>query len=199
MELILKIHSLNYRDVARKVLPLVKNALGEPQSAAAKTAAVITQLPEDLICSILDAIPQEQKNEILAGFAGENAGRILELANRLSETNGIGVTLSSVTVSNELEVTAVVERIDYPTVFERFLPTVREKLLSLGAVGKMMCFVIHKASAQQLCDLMDRFHVDKDATAVSLLNQNAHTLATLIREQAEAQGIRLKIDSISAR
>lgn len=197
MEIILKIQQLNYGDAAVRVLPLLGKTAAGRADAVGKTIAAISELPERLIYDIFDAIPAEQKNEIIACFVEEHRGSLLHAINKFSEQHRLGVSVADVAVNRELEIRAVVDRIDYKCIVERFLPKIREKMLNMGVVAAFLRPVIQSANADQICGLLERMLGDtKDAFLVSLLNQNQLVLIDLVEKSAEKQKIRMTIASL---
>ena len=197
MKITIQVDQIHYEDIAIRAISLLERVELPRESAAGKILAAVTQLPEQVICSIFDAIPMEQKHEIVAALAAENKEKLLGMLDQFSQNQGLGVSVSDLSVDQNLTVTALVDRIDYACIFDKFLPLVREKLLSLGVIGKLMFVVVKKASAAQLCELMDRFNVDKDAIAVSLVNQNRNMLTEALEAAAQKQGIRVRIRDLA--
>lgn len=197
MKMTMKLDSIDYGDVAVKVLPALQRSAGSMHGAAAKTIAAIAMLPENLIRDIFGAIPTEQKNGIIAAYVTEYKDGILRLINKLSDDHKIGVTLADCLMDPKLTITAEVGRIDYICVAERFLPVIKEKLLGMGGFVAMLRPVIQRASAEQLCGLLDQFVGDnKDAFLASLFNQNQKMLIAVIEAAAEKQNVRLRISSV---
>lgn len=197
MKIIVKIKEINYGDVAVKAMPFLKKAAQSQNNAVGKTIAAVSQLPDDLIYNIFDVIPMEQKNDIVAAFAMENKEKILAAVNKMSKDYKIGVMLSNYALNQELELAAVVSEIDYQAIAERFLPEIREKLLSMGGMVGFLKPVIEKASAEQVCGLLDKIlGKNKDAVIASLINMNQQKLISLIEETAAKQNIRLKVASV---
>ena len=139
----------------------------------------------------------ERKNEIVAAFAMENKEKILAVVNKMSKDYKIGVTLSNYAMTQELELAANVSESDYRTSAERFLPEIREKLLNMGGVVGFLKPVIEKASAEQICGLLDKILGNKkEALIASLINMNQQKLISLVEDTARKQNIDLKINSI---
>lgn len=197
MELTVSIEEINYGDVAVKVLPLLSNTGSHRSNAAAKMLAAIAQLPDQLICSVFDAIPTRQKHEIFAEFAAENRGRIIAAINHFSESRRLGVAASDFSMNQVPEFRITISAIDYPCIAERFLPIIRQKLLNTVGGVLVLRAVIEHASAAQICGLLDRFVGDKDAFLASLVNQNQQRVISLIEDAAQKQNIHLKIRSVS--
>lgn len=198
MKIIIRIQELNYGDLAVRAMPVLNRAAGRRSGAAAMTLEALTQLPDHMIRSISEAIPEETNRNILVEFAAESRVRLTEYVNALLKEHRMGITISDITLDHQMEITAPVMKIDYPRLVETFLPEVREKLLGLGGMVKLLHPVIRKASAQELCSLLDRFcGSKKDSMLASLVNQNQKALIFRMETLAAKQGIRLKIQSVS--
>lgn len=198
MEVKIRIAEIDYGEVAVKVLPMLKKKTETDEGAMAKLLSAIVQLPSELIGDIFEAIPMEQKNEIVSGFAEENKARLLCAINKLAEKNEIGISMSHFSMSRNLEIAAEVEIIDDLRLVNKFLPVIKEKLLAMGSVPGMLRPVIERASADQICSLLNRFAgTNKGAFLASLINQNQNRLITLLEDAAGRQNIHLKIGSVS--
>ena len=139
----------------------------------------------------------ERKNEIVAAFAMENKEKILAAVNKMSKDYKIGVTLSNYAMNQNLELSAIVGEIDYQTIAERFLPEIREKLLNMGGMVSLLKPVIEKASAEQICGLLDKIlGTKKEALIASLINKNQQKLISLMEDTVRKQNIDMKINSI---
>ena len=199
MNLTIKIDEINYGDVAVKAMPLLREAARKQNGAVGKLLGALTELPEYQISDLLDAISVTVKNEIISDLATEHSNTILRIINDAAYEHQIGVVLSNYTLNRNLVMEIDVHRINYPAVAERFLPVIREKLMTMGGLAILMRPLIAHASAEQICDLMDRFLGDnKNAFVVSLINQNQNTLISAIESAAMEQNIRLKIGKIHA-
>lgn len=197
MRLTIKLDEINYGDIAIKSMPLLGQSAQSYPGAVGMTMDAIAQLPEMLIRDIFDAIPVEQKNEIISSFAMEHKDRILHVTNVLSERHGIGVTFADCSVDRELSIVAEVREIDYRCIVDRFLPVIREKLLAMsGMAAFMLRPVIQIAPVDQILGLLDRFTGSRDAFFASLINQNQQGLISAIEGAAEKQNIRMKIKSV---
>lgn len=197
MKLTMKLDEINYGDVAVRAMPLLAKSVDAFGAVEMIVAAVSTYLPEDLIRSVFDAIPEARKNEIIAQLALEHKDRILRTVNELSEKYKIGVNLKNLTVDRDLTVVAEIGRIDYTCIVGHFLPVIREKLLALGGMAAILLRpVIQNANAEQIVGLMDRFVSNKDDFFASIINQNQERLIGAIEDVAQKQNIRMKIHSV---
>ena len=100
-------------------------------------------------------------------------------------------------MNQELALSAQVSSIDYLCVVDRFLPMVREKLLSMGKITALLRPVIQNASAGRICSLLDRIlGTRKNLFLVSLVNNHQQELIRAIEDSARKQNIRLKIHTV---
>lgn len=197
MKLTIKLDEINYGDVAVKIMLLLAQSAGSFRGAVWKTVSAIANLPDNLIRDIFDAIPENEKNGIIAAYAMEYKDRILSKLNNLSMHHNLGLKLADCLIDQDLNIMAEVSEIDYIAIVDRFLPAIRDKLLSMGGLVAMFRPMIQNASAEQIMGLLDRFvGENKEAFLASLINQNQHNLISTIEDAAEKQNIHVKINSI---
>ena len=197
MKLTIKLDEINYGDVAAKVVPLTAKMKKVDSIAVGMLMDSIAFLPENLIRDIFEAIPTEEKNEIIAEFAIENKARILSRMNALLAQHKLGLKLDDCSFDRNLNITAEVSEIDYISIADRFLPAIRSRLLTMGGLAAVFWPMIQNSSAEQIVGLLNRFVGDnKEAFLISLLNQNQQTLIFAIEDTAQKQNIRLKINSV---
>ena len=197
MKLTIKLGAINHGDVAVKLMPLLAQSAGNFHGAVGKTVAAIANLPDNLIRDIFDAIPENEKNGIIAAYAMEYKDRILSKLNNLSMHHNLGLKLADCLIDQDLTIVAEVSEIDYIAIVDRFLPAIRDKLLGMGRLVAMFRPMIQNASAEQTVGLLNRIvGENKEAFLVSLINQNQHNLISTIEDAAEKQNIRLKINEI---
>lgn len=197
MELKLKIEEINYGDIAVKMLPAMCSSGKLDSKAWQLTRDAAACLPEHLVRALAESISAKQKNAIIAAFAAEHESGVLKLLNGLMERHRVGVQLSGFRLQPDLTLTAQIARIDYPVLVERFLPKLKELLLSRGGMAAMMRPLIEGASAEQICGLLDRFlGARKEELLVTLVHQNQRTLLSLLENMARKQNVHLKISSL---
>lgn len=126
----------------------------------------------------------------------EHSGKLLSRINSLSAKEKLGITVSSFSLSEDLTAALEVARIDYPTVVKKFLPAVKKSLLNAEGVPSLFRPIIRKASAEQICALLDR--LPKDTVLATLINRNRQKLITKIQDMAQENGIRLTVVSLEA-
>lgn len=200
MTLVLNIEEINYGDVAVRAIPVVNSLVRQDAHAIDLLLDAVCQLPEPLIRSVFEAIPTPRKNQILSAFVWENQKKILETLNHLSETHQLGIQLSGLQLDPSLSLTAQIGAIDEVVLVNRFLPAVKERLLSMGVISGLLRPMVEQASAEQLCGLLDRLTGDrKYELLASVLRSKQDAWISLIENTAKEQQIRLHIASIELR
>lgn len=198
MKLTININEINYGDVAVKVMPVLAQSAGSLHGAVGKTVTAIANLPENLIRDIFDAIPDNEKNEIIAAYAMEYKDRILTMLNNLSMHYNLGLKLAECLIDQDMNIVAEVSEIEYTAIVDRFLPAIRDKLLGMGGLVAVFRPMIQNASAEQIVGLLSRFVGDnKEVFLASLINQNQQYLIPAIEDAARKQNIRVRINSIN--
>ena len=199
MKLSIKIENIDYGDAAVKLLPLLADAPEGYPGTFGKKISALAGLSEAQIRDSLTPLSSKEKAELLAGFAAECEDALLSMINQKLSSRKIGVTVTGFTVDSDLTVTAHLGQLDYPGLVNRFLPAVRKKLLNMGGPAALLRPMIEKASAEQICGLLDRFAgSNKDAFLASLINQNQKKLVSYIEKAAKKERIPLKIHSVHA-
>ena len=195
MKLWIKLEDIDYGDAAVKLLPLLTDAPGPLGSQIAPLAG----LSEAEIRSALARIPEEEKGQMLAGLATQCKDILLSTVNRKLSSRKVGVTLTDLAVEPDLTVMARLGQLDYPYLVNRFLPAIRKKLLNMGGPAVLLRPVIEKASAEQICGLLDRLAGNnKDAFLVSLINQNGGKLISALEKTAKKEQLTIRIQSVRA-
>lgn len=197
MKMTVQLGQINYGDVAVKAMPLLKSTAQRHDGVIGEIISAISELPASVIHDIFDAISEEKKNGIVAMLSREYHDMILCTINHLSVENRIGVVLVDFAVNQDLTIEAEIAEIDFRCIVERYLPVVRQQLLSQGSVPALFRPVIELASADRIMGMLDRFMGgSKEAFIVSLINRNQQLLISLIEEAAKKQNIRLNIQSV---
>lgn len=153
MKLTIKLDSIDYGDVAVKLIPMLGQS--RKDGSVGLVLDALSALPEDLIRKVFDAIPQQRKDEIVAAFAMEKKDTLLGMLNDMSREQDLGITLENYRMDSELNIVVDVEKIDYLRMTERFLPMLREKLLTLRTIPSFLKPAIQNATAEQLLKLLD--------------------------------------------
>lgn len=211
MQIKIKISRISYSDIAVAAHPYARQNTAQWGEAIASVIAALTGRPQEEICRQLDTLTAEQVRELvdtipaetiqkaLSNIVTDHSGKIVNMINALSANEKLGITVSSISLSADLTARMDVSRIDYPVVVEKFLPGLKKSLLSAGGVPSLLRPMIGKASAEQICALLDRLPGDKDSLLAALINQNQQRLISKIQEIAEGVGVRLAVESLEMR
>lgn len=197
MRILIQINSIDYGDVAVKALPMLQNKAGDSDSAMSKIMAAVANLPPDLVHQLLDAIPQEDKNEIISKLICENHERIITAVNSLTQKNFYSA-VDGIVLNKELLLGLSISKIDYSALAEKYLPVIADSISGqrhpivsviaglLKLPPKMYSFLINKLKQET-----------KDEAVAFLINTNQQKLITLAENAAQKQGIHLKIAGIT--
>lgn len=199
MKLYIKIDEINYADVALMAQGMLGKSFSNRTDAIAMAVCTASRLSEDLVRDLFKEISDERMSTILAAFAKEYKWKILSAGNELLVKNQLGVKIDDFDVTPDLKVSVNVAEIDYPSIVERFLPMIKEKLMGMGGAVVLLRPVIQNASASQVCGLLDTLlGRNKEGFIVGLVNQYSDKLASAIEDAAAKKNIRLKIDELRA-
>ena len=79
MKLNIQIKEIDFSDVIMKVMPVLREKAPNDGSAISKIISVITQLPAEVICTMLDAVSREDKHEIVALLVRDNHEKLKKM------------------------------------------------------------------------------------------------------------------------
>ena len=82
MKLTAKIRRIDYGDLVEMALPMIRELFKTENEAIRLTIDTILTLPPELIRSLLEAVPEERRNEIVAAYAAQYSREILVLLKR---------------------------------------------------------------------------------------------------------------------
>lgn len=200
MILRMKISELEYADAACKALAMLRERVSDNGSAASKLLCTAVQLPDELVYSVFDAVSQEDKNEILVRLVQENKEKLLDIAARTLKQNGIDVAIGDVTVNRELEVSAVLSRINYLALAEMFFPMLRNEAILSEDQAAAILHMLLKLPTMLIRGALDKLpQRKKDELVVYLINRYRDAILRKIMELADNNGIRLRLENLSAR
>lgn len=198
MKLTVKLEEINCSDLAVRLLPMLHQATEGRGDTKNKLISAVSQLPEAALRTVFDAIPEETKRELLASGVAEYQEKLLSALNHLLEENRIGLHLAELTVNQALEINAVVDRMDEVSLAELLLPMLKEKLLSMGGMVKLLHPLIQSATAEQMVGLLDRILGEKkEAFLIGIINQQSPALMKLAENAAQNERVHLKLTSIA--
>ncbi len=191
MKITMNIQDIHYGDVAVQALPILEEKLSAEDTAMNKLLRAITHFPEDVVYSLFDAIPQQEKNEIVSLLVQENKEKILAYATQFLQEQQIGLTLQNLAVTSNLAVELDVLDIDYGSLVQKLLPLIQDKLtenhdnmanilekIPVGSPNIILGFLPQKA---------------KDDIAAYLINKGQDQILRFAMQAAANRNIRLEL------
>ena len=101
MEIRIIVDEINYSDVVAKCLPLVRDKLKGKEGTLPKVVSRLANLPPSMAAAMLEALPQETKDEIAALLINKNKDRLIAKAEEYAAKNDITLKISDLIVDNE--------------------------------------------------------------------------------------------------
>lgn len=197
MRVNVRIKEIDYCDVILKAMPALKSKAPDDGSAMAKIISVVTQLPDDVIRTMVDAISQEDKNEIVVCLVRENREKLKQVLSQILKQNGIELSLRELSISNKMELGIGIINLNYGALAERYLPMVHRYNVTDVYTTTML------ASLAALSGMLLRKAVDKipqqkkDKIVADLVNKNSKAIMTKIEKIALKQGIRIQLSALN--
>lgn len=198
MDIRFKIGQIDYGTIAAKALPILGRKAETMEGAVGKLLSAITHLPAALIYELFDAIPEDEKNEIVALLVEENQERIVGIANGQLHEKDIGISVESLSVTSDLQIRLTVGSIDYSGLIIKVLPLVRDKLTGATGPAAPLLSRLSGATPSQIKGILAFLpQSTKDIAAVYLLNQNRERIISMISGTARKHGIGFAVLDLS--
>lgn len=191
MKITMNIQDIHYGDVAVQAFPLLAEKLPAEDTAMNKLLRAIAHLPEDVVYSLFDAIPQQEKNEIVSLLVQENKEKLLAYATQFLQEQRISLTMQNLAVTSNLAVELDVLDIDYGSLVQKLLPLIQDKLtenhdnmanilekIPVGSPNIILGFLPQKA---------------KDDIAAYLINKGQDQILRFAMQAAANRNIRLEL------
>ena len=99
----IRVKEISFSDVILKAMPVLREKAPKNGSAISKIVSVVTQLPAEVICTMLDAVPQEDQSEIVFLLVRDNQEKLTQTLSQLLRQNDIDVSLDALNLSEKLE------------------------------------------------------------------------------------------------
>ena len=197
MKLSIKIKEIDFYDVIRKAMPVLQEKTPKDGSAIAKIIAVVTQLPEAVIHTMLNAVPYEDKYEIVALLVRENQEKIQAALSQLLKKNEIDVSLDSMVIRDDLELSVVVSNLNYAALASKYLPLVRDGLIVQENPITAMLAALLKLPGMLLVGAISKIPQNKKDEAVAyLINKNSSAIIGKIEDLLQKQDIHIKFENL---
>ena len=189
MKLRMKIENLSYGDLLIRLIPLVRDRI-TGYSAGSRCLRAAANLPENLIYELAGAVPDTEKNGILAELVREHKETILAHINRSLDRHRLGFRLSQISLDTNLNLLALVDSIDPVVLVERLLPKLKQ---AGGLTGSVLATVPKPLWAGFLSRIPDL-----EQLLAGILNQAEPTILGLLNDSLSKQNIRGRITGFRA-
>ena len=197
MEIKIQIKEINFGDVIMKAMPLLQEKAPKDDSAISKIIATVTRLPSDVICTMLNAVSQEDKCEIVALLVRDNKEKIMNLLSQLLKQNDIDVSLDGMSVNEKLELRVTVSNLNYATLAAKYLPLVRNGLIIDENPALAMLTALLKLPGILLYGALEKIPQDKKDEAVAyLVNKNKDRIIAKIEDVLIKQDMHIRLDDL---
>lgn len=98
VEISLKINEINYDSIIEKAIPLLKEKAQTDNSAILKMVSGILNMPGDIPKKMLNALPQETKNELVAYLINNNKNKVIGWLQDTLVNKGFEIEIDDLTV-----------------------------------------------------------------------------------------------------
>ena len=195
MKITMKIQDIHYGDVAVQALPLLVEKRPTEDTAMNKLLRAIAHLPEDVVYSLFDAIPQQEKNEIVSLLVQENKEKILAYATQFLQEQRIGLTIQNLAVASDLAVELVILDIDYGSLVQKLLPLIQDKLAEEHDNMANILGKIPAGSSNILLGFLPQ--KAKNDIAAYLINKGQDQILRFAMQAAANRNIRLELADLN--
>ena len=101
MEINLKISDIDYEKIIDRAIPILKERAKTDGGVAFKTIAGILDMPGDIPKKMLNALPQETKDELLVYIINNNSEKICKWFEGFLSKNGIGISIEELKLNKD--------------------------------------------------------------------------------------------------
>ena len=98
MNINLKISDINYDSIIEQSIPLLKEKAKADNNILLKTISGILTMPGDIPKKMLNALPQETKDELVVYLINSNKGKIVELLQNTLANKGIELRIDDIEI-----------------------------------------------------------------------------------------------------
>ena len=195
MKITMNIQDIHYGDVAVQALPLLVEKRPTEDTAMNKLLRAIAHLPEDVVYSLFDAIPQQEKNEIVFLLVQENKEKILAYATQFLQEQRIGLTIQNLAVASDLALELDILDIDYGSLVQKLLPLIQDKLAEEHDNMANILGKIPAGSSNILLGFLPQ--KAKNDIAAYLINKGQDQILRFAMQAAANRNIRLELADLN--
>ena len=197
MKLSVQIKEIDFCDVILKAMPVLQEKAPNDGSAIAKIISVVVQLPHEVIRTMLEAVSQEDKCEIVALLVRENKAKLHQALSQLLKKNEIDASLDEVSLSNDLSLNIGVSNLNYAALAEKYLPLMRNSvIISENPITDMVAALL-KLPSMLLYGALNKIpQTKKDEAVAYLINKNKDRIVAKLEEMMVNQDIHIRLDDL---
>ena len=195
MKITMNIQDIHYGDVAVQAFPVMAEKLPAEDTAMNKLLRAIAHLPEDVVYSLFDAIPQQEKNEIVSLLVQENKEKILAYATQFLQEQRIGLTIQNLAVASDLALELDILDIDYGSLVQKLLPLIQDKLAEEHDNMENILGKIPAGSSNILLGFLPQ--KAKNDIAAYLINKGQDQILRFAMQAAANRNIRLELADLN--
>lgn len=197
MKLRIQIKEIDFCDVILKAMPVLQEKAPNDGSAISKIISVVTQLPHEVIRSMLEAVSQEDKCEIVALLVRDNKEKLHQALSQLLKKNEIDVSLDEVSLSNDLTLNIGVSNLNYAALTAKYLPLVRDGIIIGENPAMEMLHAVLKLPGMLLYGALAKIPQNKKDEAVAyLINKNKDRIIAKLEDMIANQDIHIRLDDL---
>ena len=98
MKITLNINNIDYESIIDQSIPLLKEKAQADNNILLKTISGILTMPGDIPKKMLNALPQETKDELVVYLINSNKGKIVELLQNTLANKGIELRIDDIEI-----------------------------------------------------------------------------------------------------
>lgn len=198
MKLKIRIREIDFCDIILKAMPVLRENTAYDGSAGSKIISVVTQLPQNVIRAMLEAVPQKDQCEIVTLLVRENRDKLHQGLSRILKENEIDVSLDELSLSDAMELTISVSNLNYAALAVKYLPLIHGNLPvgentvieMLAKLAKLPVMVLYGALAKIPQD-------KKDEAVAFLINRNADRIIAKMEDMLSEQDIHIRLEDLA--
>ena len=198
MKLRIQIKEIDFCDVILKAMPVLQEKASNDGSAISKIVSVVTQLPHEVIRTMLEAVSQEDKCEIVALLVCDNKEKLHQALSQLLKKNEIDVSLDEVGLSNDLALNIEFSNLNYAALAAKYLPLIRDGLIISENPAMEMLHAVLKLPGMLLYGALAKIPQNKKDEAVAyLINKNKDRIIAKLEEMMVNQDIHIRLGDLN--
>lgn len=193
----IQIKKIDFYDVVVKAMPVLQEKMSNDGNAICKIISVFSELPDDVIGIMLNAVSQEDKYEIVALLVRDNKEMLMQMLSQMLKDNDVDASLDELSLSNQMDLSIAVSNLNYAALAEKYLPLVHNSLIPDENPAMAMFAALLKLPAMLMYATLAKIPQNKKDEAVAyLMNKNKDKIIAKFEELCGKQGIHIRLDDL---